>query len=118
MLAALLEVAVGVEARAGGNQQHDLAGARVGRGRGDRGGQILAAADLDPGTTGRPSSRSIRSAASPIRYAAAQRSATGSASPSKSPPLSEPPRIARTPPSNERSAAAAAATLVAFESFT
>ena len=47
-----------------------------------------------------------------------QRSATGATSPAKPPPLSEPPRIARTPPSNERSAATAAATLVALESLT
>ena len=60
-----------------------------------------------------------RSAASPIRYAARQRSATASRRPSKPPPLRLPPRISVHPALERLDAhARAEATLVAFESFT
>ena len=119
MLAALLEVAVGVEARARRGEQHDLAGDRRRGGGCDRVGEPVAAAAADPGLPGRAEVALERSAR--LADQIARRAALGdrlAASPAKPPPFSDPPRIARTPPSNDRSAAAAAATLVAFESLT
>ena len=120
MLAPLLEVAVGVEAGAGRRQQDDLARLRVGRRRVDGAG-----AGHRSGASATPAvRRRLEVAGQPLGRLADQVASRGSARrpappvPSKSPPFSDPPRIARTPPSNDRSAAAAAATLVAFESLT
>src|SRR5919108_93034 len=51
--AALLEVAIGVEARAGGREQDHLAGLRISRGGAHRVAQLPAAAELHPAVAGR-----------------------------------------------------------------
>ena len=70
------------------------------------------------GTPAGSRSAAIDSLASPIRYTASQRPATGSRSSSNPPPFRLPPAIRWTPPSNASIPTRADATLVAFESFT
>ena len=67
VLAALLEVAVGVEARARRGEQHDLARARAAAAAARTAVEVAAAAQLDAGAAAGARSRSSASAASPIR---------------------------------------------------
>ena len=107
VLAALLVVAIVVEAGARGRQQHHLARPGVARPRCEPPSrERRAAAVLDPG---RPRRREVGleplgGRADQVGGCAALATRRRRARRSRS-PLSEPPRIARTPPSNERSAA-------------